>query len=315
MQKILVTGGAGFIGSHLCKSLLNDGYQVICLDNLITGSKNNIEELLENQNFEFIKHDVCNLQLKKDDLLNIDFIFHLASPASPIDFAKIPEEILLVNSIGTLNILNLGKDIGAKVLVSSTSEAYGDPLEHPQKESYRGNVNTFGPRSCYDESKRFAETASYVFLHKYSLDVRVIRIFNTYGPNMQKNDGRVVSNFINWAINDLPIKIDGDGSQTRSFCYVTDLVDGIKKVMFSDQTRGEIINLGNPVEFTVLELANEVVKLTNSESKKILSGEFRPDDPMQRCPDIMKAKRILNWEPKVELIEGLRKTIEYYKYL
>jgi len=313
MQKILVTGGSGFIGSHLCKSLLDDGYEVICLDNLITGSKKNIEDLLDNPNFEFVNADVCNLQAVDRNQLAVSAIFHLASPASPVDFAKIPEEILLVNSLGTLNVLNLAKEIKAKILIASTSEIYGDPLEHPQKELYWGNANSFGPRSCYDESKRFAEAATYVFLHTHNVNARIIRIFNTYGPNMQKNDGRVVSNFINWAINGLPIKIDGDGSQTRSFCFVSDLVLGIKNAMFSDSTKGEIFNLGNPDEYKIIDLAKKIIELTDSKSELIFSKSFRPDDPMQRCPDITKARKILNWEPKVNLSEGLKKTIEYYK--
>lgn len=313
MKKILVTGGAGFIGSHLCKSLLNDGYQVVCLDNLITGTKENIEDLLIHPNFDFVEADVCQHLENIEELKSIDYIFHLASPASPIDYQNFSEETLLVNSKGTLNILNLAKKIKAKVLIASTSEIYGDPLEHPQKETYWGNANSFGPRSCYDESKRFAEAASYVFHRKYDLDIRIIRIFNTYGPNMQKDDGRVVSNFINWTIKNESIKIDGDGSQTRSFCYVSDLVDGIKKAIFTNKTKGEIFNLGNPDEFTIKELAEIVIKLTNSKSEIVYSDKFRPDDPMQRCPDIIKAKKVLDWEPKVELIEGLRKTIEYYQ--
>src|SRR3989339_1443766 len=310
MEKILVTGGAGFIGSHLCKSLLDDGYQVVCLDSLITGNKKNIEGLLTNSNFEFLELDVTkpNDQIKNT---SVNYVFHLASPASPIDYQNLPEETLLVNSQGTVNILNLAKNTKAKVLIASTSEIYGDPLEHPQKEIYWGNANSFGPRSCYDESKRFAEAATYVFLNKYGIDARIIRIFNTYGPNMRKDDGRVISNFINWAINGLPIKIDGDGSQTRSFCYITDLVSGIKKAMFTDGTRGEIFNLGNPDEFKIGDLSNKIIELTDSKSEVIFSNSFRPDDPMQRCPDITKAKGILKWEPKVDLIDGLQKTIEY----
>jgi len=312
MEKILVTGGAGFIGSHLCKSLLDDGYQVVCLDSLITGNKKNIEGLLTNSNFEFLELDVTkpNDQIKN---LSVNYIFHLASPASPIDYQNLPEETLLVNSQGTLNMLNLSKETNAKILIASTSEIYGDPLEHPQKETYWGNANSFGPRSCYDESKRFAEAATYVFLQKHGIDVRIVRIFNTYGPNMQKDDGRVVSNFINWAISGEDIKIDGDGSQTRSFCYVTDLVDGIKKAMFTEETKGQIFNLGNPEEYKIKELAEKIIELLNSKSKVTFSGSFRPDDPMQRCPDITKAQTVLNWEPKVKLEEGLIKTIEYYK--
>ncbi|MEK7472423.1 MAG: UDP-glucuronic acid decarboxylase family protein [Patescibacteria group bacterium] len=313
MKKVLVTGGAGFIGSHLCKSLLSDGYEVMCLDNLITGSSKNIEDLLTNSNFSFIKADITSNSINQLINTSANFIFHLASPASPIDYQNFPLETLLVNSKGTVNMLALAKDLKAKILIASTSEVYGDPLEHPQKETYCGNVNTFGPRACYDESKRFAETATYVYLNKYDIDARIIRIFNTYGPQMQKDDGRVVSNFINWALKNEDIKIDGDGSQTRSFCYVSDLVDGIKKAMFTNKTKGEIFNLGNPDEFAIKELAEIVIKLTNSKSKVVYSGKFRPDDPMQRCPDITKARKTLNWEPKVELKEGLQKTIKYYK--
>ncbi|KKP47602.1 MAG: NAD-dependent epimerase/dehydratase [Candidatus Woesebacteria bacterium GW2011_GWA1_33_30] len=312
MQNCLVTGGAGFIGSHLCKTLLSDGYKVICLDNLITGSKKNIESLLSNPNFEFLEANVCE-PIINSSFLTLNYMFHLASPASPIDYQNLPEETLLVNSQGTLNVLNLAKNIKARVLIASTSEIYGDPLEHPQKEDYWGNANSFGLRSCYDESKRFAEAATYVFLKKYGIDARIIRIFNTYGPNMQKDDGRVVSNFINWALKGETIKIDGDGSQTRSFCYVTDLVDGIKKAMFVEGTKGEIFNLGNPEEYKIKELAEKIIELTNSKSKLVLSDTFRPDDPMQRCPDITKARDFLNWEPKVKLEEGLQKTIDYYK--
>ena len=313
MKKVLVTGGAGFIGSHLCKSLLSDGYEVMCLDNLITGSSKNIEDLLTNSNFSFIKADITSNSINQLINTSANFIFHLASPASPIDYQNFPLETLLVNSKGTVNMLALAKGLKAKILIASTSEVYGDPLEHPQKETYCGNVNTFGPRACYDESKRFAETATYVYLNKYDIDARIIRIFNTYGPQMQKDDGRVVSNFINWALKNEDIKIDGDGSQTRSFCYVSDLVDGIKKAMFTNKTKGEIFNLGNPDEFAIKELAEIVIKLTNSKSKVVYSGKFRPDDPMQRCPDITKARKTLNWEPKVELKEGLQKTIKYYK--
>ncbi len=311
MQSVLVTGGAGFIGSHLCDQLIEKGYKVICLDNLLTGSKKNIEHLLGSPNFEFIEADVTS----RFEIPDTRFIFHLASPASPIDYQNYPEETLLTNSTGTINILKLAKENNAKVLIASTSEVYGDPLEHPQKETYLGNVNTFGPRACYDESKRFGEAATYVFLHKYNIDVRIIRIFNTYGPRMKKDDGRVVSNFINNALEDSPLKVDGDGSQTRSFCYISDLVDGIFKAMFSDNTKGEIFNLGNPDEYKVKDLADKIVKLTNSKSEIKYSGAFREDDPMRRQPDITKAKRVLDWEPKVELEEGLQKTIDYYKSL
>src|SRR5258706_3619128 len=314
MQKVLITGGAGFIGSHLCEVLLNKGYKIICLDNLLTGSKKNIEPLLENSNFEFIEADVCN---PLDNFVNkeISRSFDLAFSGSPIDYQNHPEETLLVNSQGTLNVLALARDSKAKILVASTSEVYGDPLEHPQKETYWGNVNSFGPRSCYDESKRFAESATYIFLNKYKIDARIVRIFNTYGPKMQKDDGRVVSNFINAALTNQDIKIDGDGSQTRSFCFVSDLVDGITKAMFSEQTTGEIFNLGNPVEYTIKELADKVIKLTAASSQIKYSETFRQDDPMRRKPDITKAKNVLGWEPNVNIEEGLGKTIEYYKSL
>ena len=311
MQSVLVTGGAGFIGSHLCDLLIDKGYKVICLDNLLTGSKQNIEHLLTNPNFEFVEADVTS----KFQIPDSEFIFHLASPASPIDYQNYPEETLLTNSLGTLNILELAKKTGAKVLVASTSEIYGDPLEHPQRETYLGNVNTFGPRACYDESKRYAETATYVFIKKYNIDARIIRIFNTYGPRMKKDDGRVVSNFITKSLSGDTINIDGDGSQTRSFCYISDLVDGIYKAMFFDGTNVQIFNLGNPDEYKVKDLAEKIIKLTGSKSEIKYSGTFREDDPMRRQPDITKAKKILDWEPKVGLEEGLQKTIEYYKSL
>lgn len=317
MQKVIVTGGAGFIGSHLCSRLLNDGYSVVCIDNFLTGSKKNIEGLLENSKFKLIEADVSQQFTDEinEQLNDASFIFHLASPASPIDYQNHPEETLLVNSLGALNMLKLAKNFGTRILITSTSEIYGDPLEHPQKETYFGNVNTFGPRSCYDESKRFSETATYVYLNKYGIDARIIRIFNTYGPNMQKDDGRVVSNFINQALENKDITVDGDGSQTRSFCYVDDMVEGITKVMFGENTKGEVFNLGNPDEFTIKELAEMVISMTKSVSKIKYSENFREDDPMRRKPDISKAKKILDWEPKVKIEEGLQKTIEYYKSL
>lgn len=310
-KKVLVTGGAGFIGSHLCKSLLEDGYKVICLDNLLTGSKKNIEDLLSNSNFEFIEADVRDSQ---PSISNLQSIFHLASPASPVDYQEKPEETLLANSLGTLNLLNLSKKLNAKFLLASTSEVYGDPLKNPQKETYWGNVNSFGPRACYDESKRFAESATYVFLHKYGIDARIIRIFNTYGPNMQINDGRVVSNFINQALKNEAITIYGDGTQTRSFCYVSDLVEGLKKAMFTEGTNGEVFNLGNPEEYSMIDLANKIKEMTNSESE-IVFKDLPQDDPKQRRPDIEKAERALNWKPVVSVDDGLTKTIEYYKNL
>lgn len=315
MQNVLVTGGAGFIGSHLCDRLIEKGYKVICLDNLLTGSRENIKHLLDNPNFQFIEKDTTNPDLldSLSQISTLDYIFHLASPASPIDYQNYPEETLLANSKGTLNVLKLAEEMKAKILLASTSEVYGDPLEHPQKETYFGNVNTFGPRSCYDESKRFGETATYVYIRKYDIDARIIRIFNTYGPRMQKDDGRVVSNFIMAALNNSSFKIDGDGSQTRSFCYVDDLVEGIIKVMFTDGTKGEIYNLGNPGEFTIKELAEMIAKITGTESKMEFNGNFRENDPMRRRPDISKIKEVTGWEPKVSLEDGLQKTIEYYK--
>lgn len=314
MQTILVTGGAGFIGSHLCEYLSGKDYRVICLDNLLTGSKKNIEGFLDNPNFEFVEADVSQPLTQLTDK-PVDFIFHLASPASPTDYQNYPEETLLANSTGTINMLKLAQKTDAKVLVASTSEVYGDPLEHPQKETYLGNVNTFGPRSCYDESKRYAEAATYVFLNKYGIDARIIRIFNTYGPRMKKDDGRVVSNFITASLAGDTINIDGDGSQTRSFCYISDMIAGICGAMFSDNTKGEIFNLGNPDEYTIKELAEKAIALTATKSEIKYSSTFRTDDPMRRQPDIAKAKTVLGWEPKVGIDEGLQKTIEYYKSL
>lgn len=312
MQSVLVTGGAGFLGSHLCERLIKDGYKVTCLDNLLTGSEKNLEQLTDSPNFQFVNADIVSPgeKLPKE---HFDYIFHLASPASPVDYQNYPEETLLTNSTGTLNVLKLAKETGAKLLIASTSEVYGDPLEHPQKETYFGNVNSFGPRSCYDEGKRFGEAATYVYIRKYDIDARIIRIFNTYGPRMQKDDGRVVSNFIMAALTGEPLKIDGDGSQTRSFCYVDDLIEGMLKAMFTGETKGEVFNLGNPGEFTVRQLAEKVKEITGSASEIVFSGEFRENDPMRRRPDITKAKTVLGWEPKVDLEEGLAKTIEYYK--
>ncbi len=308
MSKILVTGGAGFIGSHLCDYLLEKGHEVIAVDNLITGSKKNIEHLANNPNFKFIEKDIVKDEIEE----NPEIIFHLASPASPIDYQENPEETLLVNSVGTLNMLNLAKKTNAKILIASTSEIYGDPKENPQKETYWGNANSFGPRACYDESKRFAEAATYVFLNKHGVDARIIRIFNTYGPRMQKDDGRVISNFINQCLRSEPITIYGDGSQTRSFCYVSDMIEGIYKAMFNENTKGEIFNLGNPEEYSMLELSTKIKEMTNS-GQEVVYKPLPEDDPKQRRPDITKAKEELGWEPKVSVNEGLQKTIEYYK--
>ncbi len=309
METALVTGGAGFIGSHLCEKLLEIGYKVVCLDNLLTGSKKNIEHLINNANFKFIEADVCDpIEIEN----KVAFIFHLASPASPVDYQNHPEETLLANSLGTLSVLKLSKEIQAKVLIASTSEVYGDPKEHPQKETYWGNVNSFGPRSCYDESKRFAEAATYVYISKHKIDARLIRIFNTYGPRMQKDDGRVISNFINQAIKNEPLTVYGKGNQTRSFCYVSDLVEGIIRAMFTQGTKSEVINLGNPEEYKIIDLADKIKKLTNS-SSEIVYKDLPPDDPTQRQPDISKAINLLSWQPQINVDEGLQKTIEYYR--
>jgi len=315
MQTVLVAGGAGFIGTHLCKSLLSDGYRVICVDNLITGDKNNLSELLTNQNFSSIEQDIIK-PLNIDE--QIDFIFHLASPASPNkksprSYINYPIETLLVNSQGTHLLLELAKQKESKFLFTSTSEIYGDPLVSPQKEDYFGNVNPNGVRSVYDESKRFGEAITMAYLRKFNLDVRIIRIFNTYGPLMQKNDGRVVSNFINQAINNQPLTIYGDGKHTRSFCFVDDMVGGIEAAMFTADTKGEVINLGNPDEKTIADLAELIKKITGATSKITNAEECPEDDPKSRKPDIEKAKRLLHWEPKVSIEEGLGKTIQYFK--
>lgn len=312
METCLVTGGAGFIGSHLCDLLISRGYKVICLDNLLTGSEKNIEHLKSDFNFVFIKADVTQaLDIGSE---SVNYIFHLASPASPVDYNNHAEETLLSNSIGTLNMLKLAADTKSKILIASTSEIYGDPKEHPQKETYWGNVNSFGPRACYDESKRFGEAATYVYIHKYGVDARIIRIFNTYGPRMQKDDGRVISNFINQALEKAPLTIYGDGTQTRSFCFISDMVEGIAKAMFTPSTSGQVFNLGNPSEFSVKDLAQKILILTGSGSE-IVFKDLPTDDPKQRQPDISRAKSVLNWEPKVDIDEGLTKTIDYYKSL
>ena len=309
----LVTGGAGFIGSHLSAALVGKGYHVICIDNLLTGSKRNIEGLLSNERFRFIEHDVTTeLPQVMNDVGTIDYLYHLASPASPVQYQNHPLETLHVNSIGTENMLQLAQQVGASFLYTSTSEVYGDPLEHPQKETYWGNVNSYGPRSCYDEAKRFGEALVYTYTHHHHVKARMVRIFNTYGPHMEKDDGRVVSNFVNQAINNQPVTIHGDGNQTRSFCYVSDMVSGIMAAMETEGTNGEIINLGNPDERSVHEIADLIIKLAGSSSEKNYKDR-PPDDPARRQPDISKAKRLLRWEPNVSLEEGLKKTIEYFR--
>lgn len=306
----VVTGGAGFIGSHLCDALLASGYRVIAIDNLLTGSEQNIKGAKQNPNFSFMNADITKLTPEVSG--QVDFVFNLASPASPIDFKKLAEEIALVNSIGTTNMLLFAKDHGARFLEASTSEVYGDPKEHPQKETYFGNVNPNGVRSCYDESKRFAEAIVMVYVRKYNLDARIVRIFNTYGPRMRKDDGRVVSNFINQALESKPLTVYGNGTQTRSFCYVSDLVNGIMKAMFTENLKGEVFNLGNPEEYQVKDLAEKVKALAAS-SSPVTSGPLPEDDPTQRKPDITKAKTMLSWAPSVSVDEGLKKTITYYK--
>ncbi len=307
----IVTGGAGFIGSNLCAKLLKENYAVICLDNLITGVESNITESKKNPHFSFIKWDVT---VDIPVFSKIDYIFHLASPASVPDYQKYDEETALVNSLGTRNLLRIAKTYHAKFLYTSTSEVYGDPLEHPQKESYWGNVNPNGVRACYDEAKRFGEMITLLYVRRYAVDARIVRIFNTYGPNMRIDDGRVVSNFINQALRETPLTVYGNGTQTRSFCFVSDMVSGIMRAMFMDNTEGEVINLGNPIEFTMLEIAKKIKLMTGSTSQ-IEYVSLPKDDPTKRKPDISKAKKLLDWEPNILLDEGLTKTIEYYRSL
>ena len=308
-MRVLVTGGAGFLGSHLCETLLNQGHDVVCADNFYTGSKNNISHLMDNKNFELVRHDVTFPLY-----VEVDRIFNLACPASPVHYQKDPVQTTKTSVHGAINMLGLAKRTNARILQASTSEVYGDPEIHPQTEDYWGRVNPIGIRSCYDEGKRCAETLFFDYYRQYHLDIRVIRIFNTYGPRMHPNDGRVVSNFIVQALNNKPITIYGDGSQTRSFCYVDDLITGMIKLMESHKSITGPINMGNPSEFTMIELAELVIKLTSSRSKL----KFKPlpeDDPKQRQPNISLAKSKLNWSPKVSLEEGLNKTIIYFKNL
>lgn len=306
-MKVLVTGGAGFIGSHLCQKLIELSHDVICLDNLLTGSKNNIAKLLENPKFRFVDGDA-----EKHEVEKVDFIFHMASPASPRDYQRHAIETMTVNSIGTLNMLKTALKFNSGFLLASTSEIYGDPKVHPQKEDYWGNVNPIGPRSCYDEAKRFAESLVKTFISQKGVNARIVRIFNTYGPRMQKDDGRVVSNFINQALKNEPLTVYGKGEQTRSFCYVTDLVEGLISAAFTKDTKDGVYNLGNPDERKIIDIARLVIKLTSSKSE-IIFNPLPQDDPAMRCPDISKAKSLLKWEPKISLEVGLLKTIEYYK--
>ena len=307
MKKILVTGGAGFIGSHLCKKLLDEGNDVLCLDNYFTGTKENISGLFKSPYFEVIRHDVCFPLY-----VEVDEIYNLACPASPIHYQYDPVQTTKTSVHGAINMLGLAKRIGARILQASTSEVYGDPELHPQEENYWGNVNPIGPRSCYDEGKRCAETLFFDYYRQHSLDIKVVRIFNTYGPNMHPNDGRVVSNFIVQALTNQDITVYGNGDQTRSFCYIDDLVNGIFKMMSSEKKFIGPVNLGNPVEFKIIDLAQTIIKLTNSKSK-IVYKELPVDDPIRRKPNISLAKKVLDWEPNFNLEEGLKLTIDYFK--
>ncbi len=305
-MRILITGGAGFLGSHLCERLLNEGHEVVCLDNLFTGRKKNIVHLLENPYFEFVRHDVID-----PFKFEVDQIYNLACPASPPHYQYNAIKTIKTSVMGAINCLGLAKRLNARVFQASTSEVYGDPIEHPQKEPYWGNVNPIGIRSCYDEGKRCAETLFYDYHRQNGVDIRIVRIFNTYGPRMLANDGRVVSNFIVQALRGEDLTVFGEGLQTRSFCYYSDLIEGFVRLMNQDEVTGPI-NIGNPGEFTMLELAEEVLKLTGSKSK-IIHRELPSDDPKQRQPDITLAKKHLDWQPKVSLSEGLAHTIEYFK--
>jgi dTDP-glucose 4,6-dehydratase len=307
LMRALVTGGAGFLGSHLCDLLLSKGYEVICVDNLITGNAQNIAHI-NTSKFSYIVHDVTK-PLFLDE--KIDFLFHLASPASPIDYLELPIQTLKVGALGTHNMLGLAKEKNARFLLASTSEVYGDPLVNPQSEEYWGNVNPIGPRGVYDEAKRFAEALTMAYHRCHKLDTRIVRIFNTYGPRMRLNDGRVVPNFISQALRGEDITVYGDGLQTRSFCYVSDEVDGIYRLMMSDYALP--VNIGNPEEHTILEFAKIILKMTCSGSK-ITFKPLPVDDPKQRRPDITKARKLLKWEPKVPLEQGLKETIKYFKY-
>ena len=303
----LITGGAGFIGSHLCDKLIQNNFKVICIDNLITGNIKNIEHLFKDKNFIFLKHNVC-------EYINIagrlDYVLHFASPASPKDYLKFPIQTLKVGSLGTHNALGLAKKKKAEFMLASTSEVYGDPLVHPQPESYRGNVNCVGVRACYDEAKRFAEAMTMAYHRTHKIDTKIARIFNSYGERMRINDGRVIPNFIYQAINNKPITVYGKGKQTRSFCYISDLIEGIYKLMLSHINNP--LNLGHSQKLAIIDLANLILKLTESKSKII----FRPlpqDDPKERQPDISQAKRLLKWQPQIKLEEGLKRTIEWFK--
>ena len=306
-KTVLVTGGAGFIGSHLCELFLNKGYKVICFDNLMTGKLSNLSHVIKNKDFRFIEHNVSQyINIKSP----IDYILHFASPASPIDYLKYPIQTLKVGSLGTHNALGVAKAKKAKFLLASTSEVYGDPLVNPQPESYWGHVNCIGPRGVYDEAKRFAEAITMAYHRYHGIDTKIVRIFNTYGERMREHDGRAIPNFISQALNDRPITVYGRGDQTRSFCYVSDLIDGIYRLLMSKENYPT--NIGNPAEMTILELAREIIRLTGSKSRIIHEG-LPTDDPKVRRPNISKAKDILKWHPKVDLETGLTRTINYFK--
>ena len=307
-MRALVTGGAGFLGSHLCEHLLSCGWKVVCVDNEATGTRRNIHHLINNGDFEFLRADVSSDGLKYNG--SLDYVLHLASPASPPDYLRLPIETLRVGSYGTYNALQVAEEKKAKFLLASTSECYGDPEISPQPETYWGRVNPVGPRSVYDEAKRFAEALTMAFHRARGLDTRIVRIFNTYGPRMRLNDGRALPNFVYQALTGQPITVYGDGKQTRSFCYVSDLISGIYRLMSSNEH--EPTNIGNPHEITILEFAERILKLTGS-TVPIIFKPLPQDDPKQRCPDITKARRILGWEPQIALEDGLRRTLEYFK--
>ena len=305
-RRALVTGGAGFLGSHLCDALLAEGWDVVVVDNLLTGRRANFAHLKNQPRFEFVEKDIC----EPFDVGKVDYVFHFASPASPVDYSNHGIATLKVGSFGTFHALDVAHKYGAKYFVSSTSECYGDPLEHPQKETYWGNVNPIGPRSVYDEAKRFTEAVTMAYRRYHKVDTHIVRIFNTYGPRMQLNDGRVVPNFMKQALRGEPLTVYGDGNQTRSFCYVSDEIDGFVRLSKSDEHLP--VNIGNPNEFTILECAQMVLKVTGSKSQ--IGHEPLPqDDPKQRCPDITKARQLLQWEPKVDLETGLRKSLDYFR--
>lgn len=306
-QTAVITGGAGFLGSHLCEKLIENDIKVICIDNLLTGDLRNIEHLFGNPFFEFIKHDVTNFIHVKG---NVNYVLHLASPASPIDYLQLPIQTLKVGSLGTHKALGLAKEKGARFLIASTSEVYGDPLINPQTEDYWGNVNPIGPRGVYDEAKRFAESMTMAYHRYHNLETRIVRIFNTYGPRMRLNDGRALPAFLSQALNNEDVTVFGDGSQTRSFCYVDDLIEGIYRLLMSNEI--DPVNIGNPTEITIKQFAEEVIELTGSTSK-IIYKDLPQDDPKLRRPNIERAKQILNWTPKIDRKEGLIKTIEYFR--